>query len=748
YHLNPRYAIKECLSCGALYTGDFCCSKGNVEDKILVPKLPKNYARCGHPVDGPYCQGCTLLRKKLEEDLVTYFQDFQNTFKSSNDSTNVVNAPREPFIVKQDHGVNSSQNPPHVDECAHIGYNCPPKVLINSNPKPYNQTMNNEPPKTLPSFDPTCYSEKENSLPCVSKPNIVDESPNVLNPPPQPPLCSCEFYGSNAQYGHYCTPQVPFINPEPGYSQDFNFPQDIHDFQQQYLCCDQFTKINVVNVRLVELCTLWTIVVLMVVSGTRSFVILTKHPTCLDDPLRIVLTVETRLMVIIVKDVLFSERNLKKICLHIVLKMEFFKILPSHLMTIPTLLTLFESHSLSIKTPVKIPHKVLHKSTTIIVTVVVIRQKISFAINVLVSCVGMVLTMAIIIRRKKIPACHDDDDDDYAIAITHKEPDNSLSMRDEHLNTILVMELDAFINSSVENLVPNPSESEGERECDSLSDEDIPKKIYSNPLFNEEIFSMKIDPHHFNAESDLIESLLNHDSSIISSSSKIDSLFDEFTGELILLKSISSGINESDRDPEEKTRFIKRSLYDNSSPRPPEEFISKNSDAAFESFSPSPIPIEDSGSLMEEIDLSFTPGDPMPPDIEEDDYDSERDILILEEFLSNDSLLFPENESFYFDIPSSSRPPAKPPDGNSGILNVKMMGDISKQKVPMPRHMITLVPNQEKSPNLLPHLGHEAFQPSVECRMMIYGKNTPILDVLFFHFYPLDQFKYGGIGSS
>nr|GEZ17947.1 hypothetical protein [Tanacetum cinerariifolium] len=75
----------------ALYTGDLCCSKGNVEDKILVPKLPKNCARCarcGHPVDGPYFQGCALLRKKLEEDLVTYFQDFQNTFESSDDSTN------------------------------------------------------------------------------------------------------------------------------------------------------------------------------------------------------------------------------------------------------------------------------------------------------------------------------------------------------------------------------------------------------------------------------------------------------------------------------------------------------------------------------------------------------------------------------------------------------------------------------------------------------------------------------------
>nr|GEX17368.1 hypothetical protein [Tanacetum cinerariifolium] len=163
YRLNPRYAIKECSSCGALYTRDSYCSKGNVEDKILVPKLPKNYVRCvrcGYLVDGPYCQGCALLRKKLEEDLVTYFQDFQNTFESSNDSTNVVNAPREPFVVKKDHGVNSSQNPSHIDECccecgatldeifcqqctckscgkgAYIGYNCPPKVPIISNPEP------------------------------------------------------------------------------------------------------------------------------------------------------------------------------------------------------------------------------------------------------------------------------------------------------------------------------------------------------------------------------------------------------------------------------------------------------------------------------------------------------------------------------------------------------------------------------------------------------------------------------------
>nr|GFA64155.1 hypothetical protein [Tanacetum cinerariifolium] len=205
----------------------------------------------------------------------------------------------------------------------------------------------------------------------------------------------------------------------------------------------------------------------------------------------------------------------------------------------------------------------------------------------------------------------------------------------------------------------------------SFSDEDIPKEIYSNPLFDEEIISIKIDPHHFNVESDLIESMLNHDSSIISSSSKIDSLFDEFVSELTLLKSYPPGINETDYDPEEETCFIKRLLYDNSSPHPLKEFIFKISDTAFESFSPFPISVEDSDSLMEEIDLFFTPDDPMPSGIEEDDYDSERDILILEELLRNDSLSFPKSGSFHFDIPSSSRPPTKPPDGITEILNAK-----------------------------------------------------------------------------
>nr|GFC66920.1 hypothetical protein [Tanacetum cinerariifolium] len=87
------------------------------------------------------------------------------------------------------------------------------------------------------------------------------------------------------------------------------------------------------------------------------------------------------------------------------------------------------------------------------------------------------------------------------------------------------------------------------------------------------------------------------------------------------------------------------------------------------SFSPSPILVKDSDSLMEEIDLFCTPDDQMLPGIEEDDDDSERDILIPKDFPSNNSLLFAEKESYHFDIPLFSRPPAKPLDGDIGILN-------------------------------------------------------------------------------
>ncbi|GJX84989.1 hypothetical protein Tco_0335763 [Tanacetum coccineum] len=256
-----------------------------------------------------------------------------------------------------------------------------------------------------------------------------------------------------------------------------------------------------------------------------------------------------------------------------------------------------------------------------------------------------------------------------------------------------------LIKSSVENLVPIPSESEvtsdNESECDmpvcddfttfsnplfdsnddftssddeSLSDEDVPMKnfkIYSNPLFDdEEIISTKIDPHYFNAESNLIESLLNRDT-LIDSSPKIDYLLEEFSGELTHINLIPSGIEKADFDLEEEIRLVENLLYDNSSPRPPEELNLEIANTIFKSLPPSPILVEDSDSLMEEIDLFLTSDDSMPPGIESDDHDSEGDIRFLEELLSNDSSPLPENESFsldHFDDPSLLRPPPEPPD--------------------------------------------------------------------------------------
>ncbi|GJV43290.1 hypothetical protein Tco_1427826 [Tanacetum coccineum] len=252
-------------------------------------------------------------------------------------------------------------------------------------------------------------------------------------------------------------------------------------------------------------------------------------------------------------------------------------------------------------------------------------------------------------------------------------------------------------------------------------------------------------------KSDLIESLLNRDTSI-GSSPKFDSLLEEFSGELAHINLISLEIDEADFDPEEEIRLVEKLLYDNSSPRPPKKLNSENSDVVIESFSPSPIPVED------------------------------RDILFLEELLNNDSLSLPKNESFHFDHyydPSSPHPPAKLPDDDgihfdfepdTGILTAKVVDDISEHYVLMPsilpthptRCLVinTLLPflsenenkvfnssilayNEEKSPqpddDLLSHRGFKDFHVISgfsESPMMIYEEDIPLLDVPFLYFYP------------
>ncbi|GJX23366.1 hypothetical protein Tco_0227811 [Tanacetum coccineum] len=67
---------------------------------------------------------------------------------------------------------------------------------------------------------------------------------------------------------------------------------------------------------------------------------------------------------------------------------------------------------------------------------------------------------------------------------------------------------------------------------------------------------------HYNAESSLIESVINRDNVI--SSPKIDFLLEEFTGELALITPIPSGIVEADFDPKGDIRFIENLIDDDS----------------------------------------------------------------------------------------------------------------------------------------------------------------------------------------
>ncbi|GKE65910.1 hypothetical protein Tco_1520071 [Tanacetum coccineum] len=240
--------------------------------------------------------------------------------------------------------------------------------------------------------------------------------------------------------------------------------------------------------------------------------------------------------------------------------------------------------------------------------------------------------------------CYDDNDDDDdeestiplneiifqippSVAITPvlptMKPEDSLIMGDEDLSTIPEKESDEVIKSSVEDLVPIPSESEdtsgSNSECDlpscndfspinvseeksvtfsnplfdsnddftssddeSLSNEDVPKdnvKIYSNPLFefDDEYISSDVNPL-FN---EVLEDIESEDSYV----SKLD--------EPDLLVTPLSMLNEDE-------------CFD-----PGGDFV------------------------LEEIKACLT-SDSIPPRIDDDDFDSEGDILLLEKLLNDD----------------------------------------------------------------------------------------------------------------
>ncbi|GKE48454.1 hypothetical protein Tco_1479712 [Tanacetum coccineum] len=276
-------------------------------------------------------------------------------------------------------------------------------------------------------------------------------------------------------------------------------------------------------------------------------------------------------------------------------------------------------------------------------------------------------------------------------------------MEDEHLSTIPKTE-----KTSVENLVPIPSEFEG------ISDDmcDVPN----------------CDDNRVNVEAELVESLINSDTSIVYFS-KIDPIFEEFAGELAHIASIPPGIVEADFDSNKDTSSDDDDFEDieyasleevHEVDQEEKEFdledilqiqdvilrekllkvhhliskieslkVNSTPDRVLESPSSFPISVADSDSFLEESDTSLSHLDNSLPEFETfsdhteetrsgsttthanyslPEYDSflseiepDQEGLISIDNSNNTILELPEFESFHFD-PSFPRPPPKPPD--------------------------------------------------------------------------------------
>ncbi|GJZ05854.1 hypothetical protein Tco_0539647 [Tanacetum coccineum] len=190
---------------------------------------------------------------------------------------------------------------------------------------------------------------------------------------------------------------------------------------------------------------------------------------------------------------------------------------------------------------------------------------------------------------------------------------NTLIMGNEELSTIPEKESDKVIKSSVEELVPIPSESEDTSE--SNSEYDLPfcdnSVTFSNPLFN--------DNDDFTSSDD--ESLPEEDVSKENFKIYSNPLF-EFDDEYIS-SDVNSLFNEVLEDIESEDSYVSKLDEPDFLVIP----LSKlNEDECF-----------DPGGdfVLEEIKACLT-SDSIPPRIDDDDFDPEGDILLLEKLLNND----------------------------------------------------------------------------------------------------------------
>nr|GEV57810.1 hypothetical protein [Tanacetum cinerariifolium] len=189
-------------------------------------------------------------------------------------------------------------------------------------------------------------------------------------------------------------------------------------------------------------------------------------------------------------------------------------------------------------------------------------------------------------QEKNRHAFYDDDDDDdvdYTIAITPvlstEEPDNSLSMRDEHLDTIPATESDEVIKSSVKDLVSTPSESEGIP--DTMCDVHLINNL--TPLEAKYHFEIVINSNDDYSSSD-DDYLYNENIEYVEASPHDSKLFSLEEAKIVILE------DEEIEDDNLREKLLKvnlliakiKALKDN--PTPSFEFLTKSSSTSPKSF--------------------------------------------------------------------------------------------------------------------------------------------------------------------
>nr|GEZ56712.1 reverse transcriptase domain-containing protein [Tanacetum cinerariifolium] len=202
-----------------------------------------------------------------------------------------------------------------------------------------------------------------------------------------------------------------------------------------------------------------------------------------------------------------------------------------------------------------------------------------------------------------------------------EEPKHSFKMGYEHFNTNLVTR--DVAESSTKNLIPIPHECKvvlknGSQSTEPINDNSSIFTTILNPLFdNDKINFDEINSHvEFNSD----ESTSNHDTV------KSDYL-DEFYGPFIPIH-----ILEEERIRREHADYINRmEMLFIINPRP---HHLTNDNTNVESFSPLPIPIQESDSRQEEIDVVFVTDDVLPPSVDNLDEEVDGvDVLRVDNFI-------------------------------------------------------------------------------------------------------------------